>query len=495
MVLPEGIMMAASCPILHSDRSGPSNGFLIMARYLDNTVVQTMMDLTNFNIQIELFNNPDLPQDFVSAKTAFSNGMSFFIATPSNQQINGYSLLKDGFNNPAIIVKVDRPRDIYKQGALSFSIFIMIVLVMGVLFSLIFFHFFDLRILRRVKMLSTEFKQIALSKDLGSRVTVKGSDEMSSLAGEINKTLIALENKDIALKQHEERIRFLVDGAEDIIYLQDLDGKYIYFNGPTQYRLSLDDVIGKMPGDLFDPDKAEEIMADFQKVIRTREPVSSELSSNLFGNNLWFSNLIYPVKNPSGEILAIGTISRNVSAYKNLEEQLRISSLHDPLTGLPNRAYYMEKVSSIPYQRIGPYSYYCALLALDLDHFKKVNDTYGHPAGDQLLIEVGHRLQGCVRPDDTVARQGGDEFSIILQKVTSIEDVIQVADRIQTVFSQPVRIQDQDVFITTSIGIALVSSNYNNLEDLLRDADIALYQAKSEGKNRYHIFDKDITIK
>ena len=491
IVLPEGILMSASCPILHSDGTGPSIGSLVVGRFLDSGEVDKMRDLTALNIQVETYSNLALPPDFVDVRNASPVAQEVVIKVPDAKHINGYIVLSDGYHNPAIIVKVESPRDIYQQGMNSFYTFILIVLVLGTLFSMLFFHFLDLKVLRRVQHLSDEFTQMGLKSDLRSRVSVNGSDEISFLAQEINKTLANLENSESALKQNEERLRLLVDGAEDIIYLQDIDGKYIYFNGPTQYRLKLDDVIGKKPEDLFDPYKAEEIMADFQKVMETGEALTSEISSQLFGNDQWFSNLIYPVRNSAGEILAIGTISRNVSAYKHMEERLRFAALHDPLTGLPNRAYYMEKVAHLTDQNIGSTQFFSALLALDLDRFKLVNDTFGHPAGDELLIEVGRRLRSCLRPGDTVARLGGDEFGIVLQKIGGIQDAVQVADRIHTVFSKPVKLQGQDVFVTISIGIAMVSSIYTNVDDLLRDADIALYRAKSEGKARYFIFNQE----
>jgi diguanylate cyclase (GGDEF)-like protein/PAS domain S-box-containing protein len=492
VLIPEGVLLVASRPILQNDGTGPSYGSLIIGRYLDTAEIQELSDLSNLHIQTVLFNDPTIPQDFNEAKEALNPGKNVFISTVDDQLINGYALLYDVYNNPVVIVKVDRSRDIYQKGVASFSIFTMIALVMGALFGLLFMHFLDTRVLKRMEFLSEEITQMGLNGDLSSRVSVRGADEISFLASEINKTFFALENSETALRQNEERLRLLVDGAEDTIFLQDLEGTYIYYNGPTQYRLSLQDVLGKKPCDLFDPQNAEGIMQSIHNVVESGVSISNELTSRHLGSDQWFSNLIYPVKNSAGEILAVGTISRNITAYKHMEERLRFAALHDPLTNLPNRAYFMEQLVRLTDVTKGNDQYSSALLTLDLDRFKDVNDTLGHPVGDLLLIEVGQQLRECLRPEDTIARLGGDEFGILLKKISGIQEVTMVADRIQQKFAKPIKLQGQALFITASIGIALLSSEHNNAEDLLRDADIAMYHAKRGGKNRYHLFDREI---
>src|SRR5262249_6013071 len=130
-----------------------------------------------------------------------------------------------------------------------------------------------------------------------------------------------------------------------------------------------------------------------------------------------------------------------------------------------------------------------AVLFMDLDRFKVINDSLGHVLGDELLIGIAQRLQSCVRPGDTIARLGGDEFTVLVEDVADVRDAIGVAERIQNALKLPFNLEGRDVFTTASIGIAMSSFEYEMASDLLRDADTAMYWAKSKGKARYEIFD------
>src|SRR5262249_8836274 len=129
------------------------------------------------------------------------------------------------------------------------------------------------------------------------------------------------------------------------------------------------------------------------------------------------------------------------------------------------------------------------VLFLDLDRFKLINDSLGHIVGDHLLVKIAERLVTCLRPGDTVARVGGDEFTILLDDVTDVGEAIRVADRVLKELAQPYKLGRHDVFTTGSIGIAISSKHYKNPDDLLRDADTAMYRAKAQGKARYQVFD------
>lgn len=171
------------------------------------------------------------------------------------------------------------------------------------------------------------------------------------------------------------------------------------------------------------------------------------------------------------------------------EEKLLHDALHDALTSLPNRALFMDRLEQALERSKRHKDDIFAVLFLDLDRFKNVNDSLGHSKGDQLLITVAQMLQAILRPTDTVARLGGDEFVILLEDISDISDASRIADRIQEVLNSASSTLDRGVFITTSIGIVLSASGYNQPEDMLRDADIAMYRAKALGKARYEIFD------
>ena len=209
------------------------------------------------------------------------------------------------------------------------------------------------------------------------------------------------------------------------------------------------------------------------------------------GEIIWIENNGRVVKEPnSGQMLYYEGSMEDITARKRAEEQLLHDAFHDTLTGLPNRALFVNHLKLALERAKRHDDLLFALLFLDLDRFKLVNDSLGHGAGDKLLIAVAQKLKACVRPEDTVARLGGDEFAILLNDIADLSAAIHVAERIQKELSAPIRFGGHEVFTSASIGIALSSTGYERTEDILRDADIAMYRAKSQGQACYEVFDK-----
>jgi diguanylate cyclase (GGDEF)-like protein/PAS domain S-box-containing protein len=180
---------------------------------------------------------------------------------------------------------------------------------------------------------------------------------------------------------------------------------------------------------------------------------------------------------------------QDITERKQSEERLRHDAFHDPLTGLPNRTLFADHVKLTIARAKRVASSRFAVLFCDLDRFKVINDSLGHVAGDLLLVEVARRLENCLRQGDTVARVGGDEFTILLDDLTDDREAVQVAERIQQEVSAPITLSGREVFTTMSIGLATGSGSYSDPEDILRDADTAMYRAKSLGKARHVVFD------
>ena len=201
------------------------------------------------------------------------------------------------------------------------------------------------------------------------------------------------------------------------------------------------------------------------------------------------------IRNQSGKVATLRWLLRDISLRKQAELQLLHNASHDALTGLPNRALFMERLGrAVEYAKRHD-DYVFAVLFLDLDRFKVINDSLGHIFGDQLLIAIAGRLANCVRPTDTVARLGGDEFTILLEGIKDINDAVKVADRIQAELRLPFKLGQQEVSTTASIGIALSTTGYDRPSDLLRDADSAMYRAKSQGSACYEIFNKEMHVR
>ena len=186
--------------------------------------------------------------------------------------------------------------------------------------------------------------------------------------------------------------------------------------------------------------------------------------------------------------------ARDITVRKIREDELAHRALHDPLTELANRSLFMDRLEHA-LTRARRHEERIAVLFLDLDNFKAVNDGLGHEAGDEVLVTVGRRLRSCLRPGDTASRLGGDEFAILLEDVTDTEDTVRLAERLFRVLQAPITVGWQQVFVTVSMGVALNDFVSNRAEDLLRAADIAMYRAKGTGGSRYELFDNETFFK
>ena len=196
-----------------------------------------------------------------------------------------------------------------------------------------------------------------------------------------------------------------------------------------------------------------------------------------------------------GEVVGRVACFRDITERDRAEAKLRHYALHDTLTNLPNRVQFMNDLKEAVERSRGNSFAKFAVLFLDLDRFKLINDSLGHAIGDKLLIRVAERLKTCVRPGDVVARLGGDEFTILLHRSGESDDVARVAERLQARISEPFKIDNYEVFTSASIGVTLSGTARRLPEDFLRDADTAMYRAKESGKARYEIFDREMHVR
>src|SRR5256714_937512 len=182
-------------------------------------------------------------------------------------------------------------------------------------------------------------------------------------------------------------------------------------------------------------------------------------------------------------------LQRRTADAERIEQQLRHDALHDRLTGLPNRAFFVERVRiAVERARRNPEECF-AVLFLDLDNFKAINDSFGHVAGDELLLEVSRRLTGCLRSLDMLARLGGDEFALLLENIREPSDAARVAERLQASLQTPITVGEDEAYTSVSLGIAVHSEADDHPQHLLRSADLALYRAKEQGRARFQVFD------
>jgi diguanylate cyclase (GGDEF)-like protein/PAS domain S-box-containing protein len=297
-----------------------------------------------------------------------------------------------------------------------------------------------------------------------------------------------------ALRASEERFRSAFDNATIGMAVVSLEGRWL------QVNRSLCDIVGYGEEALLGSDvqrvtHRDDLAALDEQMLRfIAGSVSSHQTEVRYchksGKEVWAHTGMSLVRDGEAKPLHLIFQIQDITDRKRAEEQLLHDAFHDALTGLPNRALFMDHVKMAIQRSRRSGDRLFAALFLDLDRFKIINDSLGHMVGDQLLVGIAHRLEACLRPGDTVARLGGDEFTILLEDLSMTDDAIEVALRVQEAVTQPFNIGGHEVFTTASIGIALSNTGYERAEDLLRDADTAMYRAKLEGKKRHVVFDK-----
>ena len=282
--------------------------------------------------------------------------------------------------------------------------------------------------------------------------------------------------------------------TEERIYFKDLQRRFLLVSTGWIAAIApgrtLGEVIGKTDFDFFTNEHAAAAFEDEQRIIRTGEPMIGKLERETYhhGSSPWISTSKMPLRDVQGHVIGTFGISRDITAQINAENALGYQVLHDPVTGLANRVALMDRLTQAVAaleRRPGR----LAVLFVDLDHFKAINDSYGHEAGDQVLAEVGRRLSCLSRNVDTVARLGGDEYVLLCSSLGNDEDVGLIADRIVRGIRVPYTDDGRDLSITCSVGIVVTSDHLAQPEQLIRDADAVMYEAKETGRNRYRIFD------
>jgi len=297
-----------------------------------------------------------------------------------------------------------------------------------------------------------------------------------------------------ALRQREKRFRLIIQTAEEGVWITDRKNRTIFVNKKMAQMLGYE--VREMMGLIFQSFMDRDLHPEATKYLKHRRMGIREQIDIKFlrkdGSILWTIATTNPIMDDKGRHLGTLAMITDITDRKRAEEQLIHGAFHDALTDLPNRALFLDRLG-VCIGRLGRRTEYrFAVLFLDLDRFKNINDSLGHIVGDQVLSEVSRRLHRCIRPGDTVARLGGDEFCILLDDIKDVNDATRVADRIQWELKSPITLKEQEVFITSSIGIALSSQEYMKPEELLRDADTAMYRAKARGRARHEVFDQEM---
>jgi len=298
-----------------------------------------------------------------------------------------------------------------------------------------------------------------------------------------------------ALRQSEERYALAALAANDGLWDWDVVRDRCDFSPRWRAMLGLENTpllpLAREWLDRVHPDDAPRLRAEIDALLAGTSPrlETEHRLRHADGNWRWMLVRALALREGDSRPVRIAGSMTDISARKRSEEELRRAAMHDALTGLVNRAYFLESLErSVARVQRRP-DKTIALLFLDLDRFKQINDSLGHLAGDRLLASIARRLQSCVRPGDVLARLGGDEFAVLLDDLKDATDATRIAERMQEALHAPLRTEASEVVATASIGIAFGGADLEGHEELLRDADLAMYRAKASGKARFEVFD------
>jgi diguanylate cyclase (GGDEF)-like protein/PAS domain S-box-containing protein len=304
----------------------------------------------------------------------------------------------------------------------------------------------------------------------------------------MNAMLGRLESAQNRIQESEEQYRSLFEQSRDAIYITTPEGRFVDLNQATL------DLFGYSPTEMkslnaldlyVDPKDRERFRAEVEKTGFVRDFAVQLRRKDGAPMDCLLTTTVRRAAN--GTVLEYRGLLRDVTAQKRAEARLQYVATHDALTDLPNRAAFSERLS-LELAHAERDRLRLAVLLLDLDRFKQVNDSLGHAAGDELLHAVAERLKGALRKSDTVARLGGDEFLVLLPEVSRVEYALGVAQKIVDVLGRPFAVGGRDVRVTLSVGLAIYPDDGLDGDALVKSADLAMYKAKDRGRNTYERF-------
>ncbi len=372
---------------------------------------------------------------------------------------------------------------------LSFTIALLIAALFATIFSR--------TVIVHIQQVTDAFRRLKSGATDIPKLTVAGNDEASQLAQWFNLFLDELKVKhqyEKALRLSEERYEMITHATQEGIWDYNGITDSIYCSERFQQITGLDCQDNTASPAVFfqmmHPDDKPRIKASYTDFLKSEDTVI-KLEYRITrpdGSTAYLRNTCRAVRDTSGRVTrTVGSI-QDISTQKSAEQRLHHDASHDPLTGLYNRNWMIKRIDREINDGGPGQEKSFAVFFIDLDNFKTLNDTLGHSMGDLLLIQVAERIESCLRPGDALARLGGDEFIVLLPEISS-SDTVLVAERLVKVIAAPFQLQDQRYETHVSIGVAFSKSGYMNAEEILRDADTAMYRAKSGGKGRYEIFD------
>ena len=480
VVLPDAVLLVASAPVVTSEYRGPIRGSVVLGRAVDARATRAFGNLVQMQVGFYRLDDAGVPPDVAAARDELLVRGGHLSRALSDEMFAGYTLLDDLMGEPALLLQVQAPRTIHLRAQASLGLLSRLTLVTGVAACAVLLLLLRVGVLARFSRLSAAVRRVAASGDARARLRLSGRDELARLGGDIDRMLASLEAAQRDVRESEARYVRAVNGVNDGLWDWNLEAGTVYYSPRFAAMLGWGE--GALNGD------AERFLNAVhpEDLGRVRYGVDEHLS----GRTPQFESE-FRVRTPAGYRWML---SRALAVFENGTAKSITGSLtdisgrglFDPLTGLPNRLLLKNRLEHLLADRGGD-ALTSAVLFLDLDRFKVINDSLGHHVGDLLLSEVARRLQGCVREGDTVARLGGDEFVLLVKNVDA-EAVRGLLERLHAALTEPYRLDGHHVESRASVGVVTPLDTHRSAEDLLRYADIAMYEAKKRGEPD-HLFE------
>ena len=328
-----------------------------------------------------------------------------------------------------------------------------------------------------------------------TRITLKSRDAILASVRDITERKKA----ELELRELNRDFVIFLENTTDFVYFKDNNSRFRFcsqtlanITGHASWR----DMIGKHDLEVFPEDVAQIYYEEELPVFQNGIPLLNKTDPyyDAQGRKGWVSTNKWPVFDDENKVIGIFGISRDITERKKMEEEIRHMAQHDALTDLPNRRL-LQEIIKIETAQAKRHQTKMALLLLDLDRFKEVNDTLGHEAGDELLKEVSARFKANIRESDTVSRTGGDEFTFVVADINKADDAADVAQKIVASLQKPFFISGHELHVTTSLGISIYPDDGEEIDTLIRYADIAMYYAKEQGRNTFQFYNPAINIR
>lgn len=489
----EGIFFISAFDVLPSNGQGSANGRLIMARCINQTLMQHIEKILDAHITIETLASQDLSADRIAAVTQIRNQGGMAVTPLQDQEVAGYALMENIGGSDPLVVRTVGDRRIFEQGKFGLH-FLLWSMVLITLLLVVFSWLLHKLVLSRLTRLSENVKCIGDSPAPARLQELSGNDELSSLAHGINGMLERLEQAQYALHFEKERAQATLAAIADAVITSDADRRITYMNKAAEYLTGVDlcEAKGKTLQSLFSlisEDKSAPI--DSSWLIDPVNDFDEAVLNRTDGQDFVIRKSTASLRDPSGSYFGAVTVLHDVTAIRSLSKQLIFQARHDALTGLINR-YEFDRIAQNAIEDISTEKPTHCLAYIDLDQFKVVNDTCGHMAGDMLLRQIASQLKDKMRGSDTLARLGGDEFAVLLTGCDLDKGYKVIMGLLQVVQGYRFTYDDKVFKIGASIGLTEITPYYSRtLSELLSTVDSACYAAKEEGGNRIHVFRPD----